>query len=328
MRKGMTSQVGRAALAGLALGMLLAGCGSSGGASAVKQAPPRTSTPTPALTSRPPGETPTPSATPSPTPSPSPSPDFRALFKPPAQLPLRVELWGDSISAQAAPDITFALDATGKAITTTHTFGGTAMCDWFSDMTNEINPANPSGFHPQVAIIQFSGDAFTPCMKDANGVAYSGQALVNKYAADSATAIALFSKAGIPVFFVSTPISRGQAAQGAVGNTPFGFMFATLPARFPAGHLVQFIDAAQAVEWQGHYSDTLPCQAGETCTGTWPDGTKTVVVREADGTHFCPVKEVPVDGGPSTTCPVPMPGAERYARAIATPILQAFSLSG
>jgi hypothetical protein len=323
----MTSRVARAGLAGLALavGMLVAGCGASGKASAAKPAPVRTSAPSPAVTSRPASETPTASPTPSPTPSPS--PDFRALFKPPAQLPLRVELWGDSISAQAAPDITFALDATGKAITTTHTYPGTAMCDWFSDMSSEINPANPSGFHPQVAIIQFSGDAFTPCMKNASGVAYSGQALVNKYASDSATAIALFSKAGVPVFFVSTPISRGQAAQGAVGNTPFGFMFAKLPARFPAGHLVQFIDAAQAVEWHGHYSDTLPCEAGEACTGTWPDGTKTVVVREADGTHFCPVKEVPLDGGPSTTCPVPMPGAQRYARAIATPILQAFSLT-
>jgi hypothetical protein len=231
------------------------------------------------------------------------------------------------VSAQAAPDIAFALDATGKVNTITHTYGGTALCDWFPDMQSEINPANPTGFHPQVAIIQFSGDAFTPCMKTSSGAPYTGQALINKYAADSAMAISMFSKAGIPVFFVSTPISRLEAAKGYVGDTPIDFMFGTLPSRYPAGHLAQFIDGAQAVEWHGHYSATLPCQAGETCTGSWPDGTKTVVVREADGTHFCPVKEVSVDGSATTTCPVPMPGAERYARAIATPILRAFSLA-
>jgi hypothetical protein len=189
-------------------------------------------------------------------------------------------------------------------------------------MSSEIDPSNPAAFHPQVAVIQFSGDAFTPCMKDANGVAYSDQALVNKYAADSATAIALFTAAKIPVYFVTTPISRGQAAQGAVGNTALGVMYSKLPQLFRSNPLVRFADAATAVEWHGHYTDTLPCQKGETCTGHWADGTPTVVVRQADGTHFCPVKEVIVNG--NTSCPAPMPGARRYVLAIIARIAQDF----
>ena len=88
------------------------------------------------------------------------------------------------------------------------------------------------------------------------------------------------------MYFVSTPISRVQAAAGAVGNTPLGVMYSQLPARYPAFGLVRFIDGAAAVEWHGHYTDTLPCLPWETCTGHWPDGTPTVVVREADGLRW------------------------------------------
>lgn len=245
---------------------------------------------------------------------------------PPRPPPLRVEVWGDSIAGQASPYISFYLGLAGKVTTRLHTFPGSAMCDWFSDMRSEL--ANPAGFHPQAVIIQFSGDAFTPCMKQSNGVPYSGQALINKYASDSAYVIGLFTHAHVPVYFVSTPISRSQAAQGSVGNTPLGVMFSKLPARFPAGGLVRFIDGASAVEWHGHYTATLPCDPWEKCTGHWPDGTPTVVVREADGAHFCPVKEVPIPGGNGfTRCPVYMGGAARYAIAIAGPVLRDFHLN-
>lgn len=252
--------------------------------------------------------------------SPSPRPSGRGST-PPSGPPLRIELWGDSISAQAAPYFGFFAGLTGHAVAREHTFGGSALCDWFADMRSEIDPSNPRGFHPQVAVIQFSGDAFTPCMRDAGGVAYSGQALINKYAEDSAATIALFTSVKIPVYFVSTPISRGQAAQGLNSN-PLQPMFSELPALFRTNPLVRFADAAAAVEWHGHYTDTLPCEKGDSCTGHWADGTPTVVVRQADGTHFCPVKEVMVNG--SLSCPAAMPGARRYVQAIIGRIAQDF----
>jgi hypothetical protein len=244
----------------------------------------------------------------------------------PAPPPLRVEVWGDSLSGQSSSYISFYLGLSGKVTTRLHTFPGTAICDWFNDMRSELNPSNPAGFHPQAVVIQFQGDAFTPCMKNAAGVPYTGQALVNKYQFDAAGVVSLFTHAHVPVYFVSAPISRAQAAQGYVGNAPVGALFSKLPAIYPAGGLTRFIDGAAAVEWQGHYTDTLPCASWETCTGHWPDGTRTVVVREADGVHFCPVKEVPAGGG-FTTCPVYMGGAARFAMAIAGPVLHAFHLS-
>jgi hypothetical protein len=293
--------------------LVLTGCASAG-----LSAKSNTRGASPPAATQPAKASPSPSAIPSlvrPTPSPAPSPT------PPPGPPLRVELWGDSITAQAAPYFGFFAGLTGHAIARQHTFGGSALCDWFPDMRSELDPSNPNGFHPQIAVIQFSGDAFTPCMRDANGVAFSGQAIIDKYAADSASAIALFTAAKVPVYFVTTPISRGQAAQGYASN-PLEPMFRKLPTLYRTNPLVRFADAAAAVEWHGRYTDTLPCEKGETCTGHWADGTATVVVRQADGTHFCPVKEVMVNG--STSCPSPMPGARRYVQAIIARIAQDF----
>ena len=247
--------------------------------------------------------------------------------KPVPKTPLRVELWGDSMGMQAAPSFALLLGLSKHAVGANHTFPGTAICDWLTDMRREVDPANPAGFHPQAAVLVFSGISYTPCMRDRSGAELTGKALIDKYRSDAAAAIAIFAKAKVPVYFASVPISRDNAAAGEIGDTPFGKMYATLPVLHPAG-IARFIDAALAVEWHGHYTDTLPCEKGETCTGHWPDGTPTVVVREADGRHFCPVAEVPTGNGFGfSTCPVGMPGALRYMRAITTKILVDFGLA-
>ncbi|HEX4018358.1 MAG TPA: hypothetical protein VHX15_16600 [Frankiaceae bacterium] len=240
--------------------------------------------------------------------------------------PLRVELWGDSMGMQSAPAFTFLMGLSGNGVTQSHTFPGTAICDWLTDIRRELDPANPAGFHPQAAVFVFSGVTYTPCMRGPNGAELTGQALIKRYEADAAQAIALFTKANVPVYFASVPISRDNAAAGAVGDTLLGDMYARLPARYPGG-VVRFIDSALAVERNGHYTDTLPCQEGEVCTGHAPDGTPTVVVREADGKHFCPVAEVPTgDTFGFTACPVVMPGALRFMGAITTRVLHDFEL--
>ena len=235
--------------------------------------------------------------------------------------PLRVEMWGDSIASQASPYVNFFLGISGKATSRTHVFPGTALCDWLPDIRRELDPANPAGFHPQAVVLEFIGVPWFQCMRDARGVSLSGQALIDKVASDSAVAIGIASRARVPVYFASAPIFRGDAGR-YVGDTPLGVMYSRLPARFPGG-LIRFIDAALSVEWRGHYTDTLPCLPFEHCTGHWPDGTPTVVVREADGVHFCPVPEV---AGLPPYCPVPSPGAMRYAMAITSRVLHDFHL--
>jgi hypothetical protein len=247
-----------------------------------------------------------------------------ACTAPAPKPPLRVEMWGDSIGMQSASYVNFFLGLSGKAVGRNHTFPGTAMCDWFSDIRNELDPANRSGFHPQAIVMVFTGVGYTSCVRR-NGVPLTSQALINKYQADAQTIIAIAAKARVPVYFASAPIYRAQASL-YVGDTPLGVMESKLPARNP-GKGVRFIDAALSVELHGHYTATLPCLPGEKCTGRWPDGQLTVVVREADGGHFCPVKEVATgDAFGLTTCPVYSPGARRYAVALTSRIFADFHL--
>ena len=237
--------------------------------------------------------------------------------------PLRVEVWGDSFSAQAEPYINFYMNLSHKAAVHVHAYGATALCDWFTDMRNESNPQNPAGWHPQVVIIQFFGDSFTTCMQK-NGVSLQGQALVNKYAADAKYAISIFAARHVPVYFMSTPLSIYQS-KDYTGLSPMGQMFAHLPARYPTGDLVRYIDGATPLELNGKFTYTLPCLPWETCTGHWTNGTKTVVVRESDGFHFCPVAEKPNAFG-VRGCPVAMPGAGRFALAMSGTVSRDFKV--
>jgi hypothetical protein len=208
-----------------------------------------------------------------------------------------------------------------RATVKTQAFGGTALCDWLSDMKSELDPGNRSGFHPQVVVLQFSGNAWTPCMQKA-GVPLAGDQLVVKYRSDAQVAIGIARAAHAMVYVASSPITAFDARQYS-GQTPLGTMYSKLPAAYPG--VVRFIDGATPLEWKGKYTATLPCAVGETCTGRWPDGTKTVVVRQSDGVHFCPVP-VRVVLGVTDPCPVYSPGASRFAAALAAPVIRDYVL--
>jgi hypothetical protein len=85
------------------------------------------------------------------------------------------------------------------------------------------------------------------------------------------------------------------------------------------------VDAATPLEWHGKFSATLPCLSWEKCTGRWANGTRTVVIRQSDGVHFCPIAETTIKGVVQT-CPVTSPGAVRFALAIQTPVFRDFGL--
>jgi hypothetical protein len=239
----------------------------------------------------------------------------------PPATPLRVELWGDSLSWQSMSYWTPKMTAGHHATVKTRVFGGTAPCDWLPDFKAELNPANRSGFHPQVAVLQFVGNAWTPCMQNGT-VSLSGDQLIAKYRGDLLTAIGVAKAAHATVYIASSPILGFQAKQ-YTGQTPLGTMYSNLAAAYPG--TVRFLDGATPLEWHGKYTATLPCNAGEKCTGHWPDGTPTVVVRQSDGIHFCPVPVQVVRGVPAL-CPVYSGGAARYAAALANPIIRDYDL--
>src|SRR5689334_3168424 len=60
--------------------------------------------------------------------------------------PLRVEMWGDSIGVQAAPYFNFLLGSSKKGVGRTHVFPGTALCDWLTDIRDELDRTKPTAF--------------------------------------------------------------------------------------------------------------------------------------------------------------------------------------
>jgi hypothetical protein len=224
----------------------------------------------------------------------------------------RVEYFGDSLAYQAAPYINYFFGA-GGVHTKEQVFAATSICDWIPTIGRDLDPRNAAGYHPNAIVLVFSGVTVFPCMKDAHGFPLTGQALLNKMYSDAKIVISFAYRAHVPVYFASTPIEAPDANK-YVGDTPLGQMYSRLPGLYPGG-LVRFIDAAQSVEWKGHYTTTMPCAVFEHCSGHWPDGTPTVVVRSTDGVHFCPVAEI------FFNCPTSMPGAMRFAAAITKPVI-------
>ena len=214
----------------------------------------------------------------------------------------RIVLYGDSLATQASPYFD-ALALPGGVRVLNRVYGGTAICDWLSYM-----PADAATFKPQAVVIEFSGNALTPCMA---GFTPGTAAYYAKYQHDAEEAISIFRAIGAHVYLMAPPLPQSTSTQ-QVWIT-LDQMYATLARGQPD---VSYVDAGQAVLADGQFTRTLPCLPIEPCTG--PDGTN--VVRAPDGIHFCP------DGVMRTNyaCEQYASGAYRFARAMLAPVLSQF----
>jgi hypothetical protein len=214
-----------------------------------------------------------------------------------------VALFGDSLSYEAAGDFTFAAALDGYA-TETHVLGGTAPCDFLADL--EALAARPSEDRPSVAVIEFTGNAFTPCMEP-DGTMLSHDEILAAYARDGATFITTLLDAGVrPVFAIAPAINHPSLAP------QINSLWRQLAGEYPG---VDVVDAGATVDSSdGSFSATLPCASWEHA----PQGCflGRVIVRAPDGAHFCPTLTQTVNGVVGV-CTVPSPGAVRYAMGLA-----------
>ena len=220
----------------------------------------------------------------------------------PAAGPPRIALYGDSLGMEAGPDFSYLAHAAG-ASTLMRTYGGLAVCDWFPAMT-----ADARSWQPTAVVLEFSGDAFTPCM---SGAAIGTGEYYQKYAADLQAAIDIFRSSGAEVFITGVPYDASAAENQNV--TDLDQMYASVAA---ANVGVTYVDAGQAVMADGAFTWDLPCLPGEPCTG--PSGTN--VIRAPDGVHFCPTGQTTIEGD-LAVCNVYSSGAYRFAAAMLAPAL-------
>jgi hypothetical protein len=219
----------------------------------------------------------------------------------------RVELWGDSLAWEsAAPFVARLREVPGVSLDiTTHTFGGTATCDWLSDIR-----ARARHGHIAVAMLEFSGNALTPCMTGTDGQPRRGAAYLDAYRHATLDAISVLQRAGARVYLVGTPPGRRAGTDGdALRN-----VYEQLAVQRTG---VAFVDAGQSVLDHGRWTETLPCLRTEPAADGCVDGR--IVVRAPDGAHFCPNAGPAVRGvvGP---CPRWSSGAVRFGRAMADAI--------
>jgi hypothetical protein len=219
--------------------------------------------------------------------------------------PPQVAVFGDSLAWEANPYFVWLVQGSGESALTYDSYGGTAICDWFARM-REVE----SMYHPKAVELEFSGNAFTPCME---GYTPGTSAYYEKYRADTETAIDIFVPGGAHVFLIGAPITQQQ--QESVPNwDQLNLQYAEIALGDPRH--VTYVDAGTAVEGPNHtFTSTLPCLADEPCTGPRVDGVPSNVVRSPDGTHFCPVEHGNEEGVISG-CPVYSSGAFRYANAM------------
>jgi hypothetical protein len=239
-------------------------------------------------------------------------------IRPTARQPLRVAIYGDSLAWEARQAFVDAITAKGRAVVLARVFGGTAICDWLARMR-----ADARGWHPQAVVVEFSGDAFTPCMRGPGGEPFNPAAQDATYARDARQVVSIFSTTAARLYFAGYPISRGDQTSATAEWNYRNTLYATLAARTAR---TEFIDAGQAVEDRGHYTDSLPCLTGEPCTGSiGAVGHQQNVVRAPDGVHFCPNGQEAVNGV-TVPCTVWSSGAFRYGKAMAAPVLTEFGI--
>ena len=220
----------------------------------------------------------------------------------PPRLPPRVALYGDSMSMEAGMDVTSLAQAAGGSALV-RAYGGTAVCDFLANMATDA-----VSWQPTAAILEFSGDNFTPCM---DGDPFGSPQYYAKYQTDVQTAIDIFRPHGTQVFLIGIPYDASLGANQNVAN--LNQLYASIAA---ANAGVTYVDAGQAVMANGAFTWTLPCLPGEPCTG--PSGTN--VVRAPDGVHFCPTG-ITTQEGYFSVCNVYSSGAFRFATAMLDPAL-------
>jgi hypothetical protein len=239
-----------------------------------------------------------------------------AVTRHPALQPLSrpvVVLYGDSLAWESRDDFALAFAGHPGVQLVVRTFGGTAICDWLSTMAQDA-----ATLRPGAVVVEFSGNALTPCMQDAAGTPLSGDAYFQRYGSDAEAVVTTFLPTGAQLFFAGAPISRSASEQGDFRGGRLNTMYAQVAAAHDG---VGYVDAGAAVLDAGRWTASLPCLAFEPCTGGLDASGRAVnIVRAPDGGHFCPVAEKAVRGVTST-CPVWSSGAFRYGSALARPVV-------
>lgn len=223
-----------------------------------------------------------------------------------------VLVYGDSLLYEAQPYAEQLLGQVGQVQFHVGGFGGAATCDFQS-----LFEQDAAKFRPVAVVLAFSGNAISPCMRNADGSFVSRDEWIRRYRADTVKAIATFRSGSPQIWLGTAPISKGQEDARDDGVFALAGMFRDLARQNRRVHVAE---SGASVMYNGtQYARWLPCLKSEPCEGgvdIW--GRPVNFVRNQwDGAHFCPAPFPIVD-----RCPIYSSGAMRFAGGLLVPVLQ------
>ena len=225
-------------------------------------------------------------------------PPTTAVAQTDASVP-HVIIYGDSLVTQAEPYIQVVAKALGLDVEA-RAIGGTAPCDFVPKIREDV-----AAHRLALAVWAFSGNSIGSCMLGADGAPLTGQAMFDKYGADTEQAIKAAEDGNVPFVLASPPAPH---LPGDVWEQ-LDSVYRSLAAAHPR---IQYADAGVAISPEGQFVDTQRClpfeqriaQARDACASA----NGTIAVRGSDG-HFCPVPTTRSD----LQCTSYSSGAMRYA---------------
>jgi hypothetical protein len=217
---------------------------------------------------------------------------------PPSQPP-KVILYGDSLSVEAWEPFANRIQQNGIAEAVNRTANGTAICDWFDEMEQDL-----VNIRPTAVVIEFAGNPDPAC------VAGSGKAPIDAYRDDAQRVIDIFNTQGVHVYLTSTPKEVVGSGTPELPD-PWRDMYFVKAVE----NSVRFADAGHALFdfTTGQYEMKSGCAPSEGATEGCINGE--IQVRDpSDGLHFCPSGARPIP------CAGYVGGAVRYGFAMAGPV--------
>jgi hypothetical protein len=247
--------------------------------------------------------------------------------------------FGDSLAAETGDTLTEQLEATGQVTVSTSSFPGMALCDFLEVPDAAMNAADRIyarvlNERPDVVVLQFWGNAFTPCI---SGAGFATEAYYNQYfwnALNAAIQVdAAADAAQIPrptIVWVlqgpqkyDPPLPAGTQSRPERLNGIYSFAAAySGDVVSDAGFHVSL--AASYLPQPGdryRWTQYLPCTDAERgtalCTHPEAFGGVTQIHKDADTVHFClgDLSEWWMFFSCGTT--TPSPGIVRYGTRIA-----------
>jgi hypothetical protein len=192
-------------------------------------------------------------------------------------------VYGDSISFESRFAITNEITLHVGWTVATHTYPGTAPCDWIPWLATDLVT-----YHPSIVSVETAGNWTRPCMVDATGAPLSPgtPAYYSRITADLSTMFQMITATGARAEFIDGPPMQDKA-----WNLRIKTIDADALALAKSLHQISIAGNPRvAVSASGAYTAYKTCFADETaamgCTGG-KIAIRTITGAET-GIHFCP----------------------------------------